>query len=198
MNMHRLAATSLLTIAATAVTAGTAYAQPGSVHPTVIRGSDHGVTYTSTLSPDRTGVTTTLGSGRFAETPDAAAVTITAPDGAALARVPLAYDVAGRHLELTPTIAAGGTRLTLTPTGRTTPVRDTRAFNNTVKAENVSAAVILGFGLDIVVGIVVGALIGAVIGLLVGALFLIVGAIPGVLIGLAVGAVVGGAIGLVL
>jgi ABC-type dipeptide/oligopeptide/nickel transport system permease subunit len=198
MRMHRFAATSLLTIAATAITAATANAQPSQVDPVAIRGSDHGVTYTSTLSQNRTGITTTLGAGRFAETPDATAVAITAPDGATIGRVPLAYDVAGRRLALTPTIAAGGTKLTLTPTGRTAPVRDARAFNNTVKAEQTSAVVLLGFGLDIVVGVVVGALIGAVIGLLVGALFLIVGAIPGVLIGLAVGAVVGGAIGVAL
>jgi hypothetical protein len=194
MRINKFAATALLTIAATGITAATANAAPVA-HPDVIRGADHGVSYTSTLSPDRTGVTTTLGSGQFAETPDATAVRVIAPDGATIARVPLAYEVAGRHLELTPTIAAGGTRLTLTPTGRTTPVRDARAFNNTVKAESVSATVILGFTVDIVVGAVVGALIGAVIGLLVGALFLIVGAIPGVLVGLAVGAVVGGCIG---
>lgn len=199
MKMRRFAATSILTIAATAITAATANAAPGAVDPVAIHGSDHGVTYTSTLSPDHKGVVTTLDSGRFVETPDSTAVTITAPDGVTIARVPLAYDITGRHLEVTPTIAAGGTQLTLTPTGPTSPVRDTRAFNNAVaKADNVSGLVILGFGLDIVAGIVVGALIGGVIGLLVGALFFIVGAIPGLLLGLAIGAVVGASIGVVL
>ncbi|MEU4343957.1 hypothetical protein AB0H00_22255 [Nocardia sp. NPDC023852] len=189
MRIKKFVVTSLLAIAATGIAAGTAHAGPGTIASTSTSGTDRGVTYTSGLSEDRTGVTTTLESGRFALTPDATAVTVTAPDGVVVASLPMSFQASGQQVRLSPDINTEGTALTLRPADKSTAVGDIAEYNqNVAQLKDIGAVGVVG-------GVVVGAAIGAVIGTLVGALFLVVGAIPGLFIGLVAGAVIGAFVG---
>lgn len=200
MKSHRFAAITLLAVAVTGITAGTSYAQPAASATPVVSQVDHGVAFTSGLSPDHRGVTTTLQSGRFELTRDGSAVTATSPDGSVLARVPMRVQAVGRQFQLSPQIDSSGRTLTIRSADLPdATVSDVQAFRDNVEriqaaqsAQPVVAKDVVLFGC--IPGLIAGAVIGGVIGAAIGALFLGVGIIVGLPVGVVIGAAIGCAI----
>ncbi|MEU7629703.1 hypothetical protein AB0C34_06905 [Nocardia sp. NPDC049220] len=172
MKLRKLLTTTLLTIAATGVTAATAYGQ-AEVPDQVIGGVDQGIAYTAAVAPDRSSATVTVTSGTFAVT-SGTIVTVRAPDGAAVATVPTTLQtVAGQQVRVTPEVDAAGTTLTLTPVGAAVPELGAPQFIGDAGTT------------------VAGVLIGCAVGTLIGLLFLIVGFLPGCVIGGIIGGIAG-------
>ncbi|WP_067470680.1 hypothetical protein [Nocardia amamiensis] len=171
MKLRKVVATTLLTIAATGVTAATAYGQ-AEVSDPAISGVDHGVAYTATVAPDRSSATVTLASGAFALTPDG--ITVLAPDGAVVASVPTTLQtVMGQHVRVSPEIDESATTLTLTPVGAAMPAPGALRF--------------IGDPQSTLGGLAIGCAIGAAVGLI----FFIVGVFPGCVVGGLIGAAAG-------
>ncbi|MGQ4598426.1 hypothetical protein [Nocardia sp. R6R-6] len=171
MKLRKVVATTLLTIAATGVTAATAYGQ-AEVSGPAISGVDRGAAYTATVAPDRSSATVTLTSGEFALTPDG--ISVLAPDGEVVAQVPTTVQsVLGQHVQVFPEIDAAATTLTLTPVGAAIPEPGAPRFIGDPQAT-------LG-------GVALGCAIGAAIGLI----FLLVGVFPGCVVGGLIGAAAG-------
>ncbi|MET7771033.1 hypothetical protein [Nocardia sp. NPDC005366] len=169
MKIRKLVAATVLTVAATGVTAATAYGSPAITDP-VIAGNDRGVEYTAAVAPDHSTATMTLASGRFVVTPEAG-ISVVAPDGTVVATVPTTLNtVAGQQVRVAPEVDAAATTLTLTPVGGA-PAR----------AEFIGDA-----GTT-----VAGVLIGCAVGALIGVLFFVAGFVPGCLVGGLIGGVIG-------
>ncbi|MGW4354173.1 hypothetical protein ACWELJ_19015 [Nocardia sp. NPDC004582] len=172
MRIAKFAATALLSVAALGVATVTAHGAPAPG----ISGTDRGVDYSVALAPDHSAVTTTLASGHFDLVNGA--VNVIAPNGATIASMPLAYQVADRSVSVLPTVDASGTTLTVHPAD---PADLATPTAEQVALQNISDG-----------SIVAGAAIGCVIGVLIGIWFFGVGAIIGCLIGGVIGAVIGG------
>ncbi|WP_039798363.1 hypothetical protein [Nocardia araoensis] len=171
MKFRKLVATTLLTIAATGVTAATAYGQAEVYEPTS-GGVDDVVASSVTVAPDRSSATITLDSGTFAVTPDM--ITVLAPDGEVVATVPTTLRSAlGQEVAVYPEMDADATTLTLTPVGAAIPEPGAPQFVG-------DAGSALG-------GVLIGCAIGAVVGLI----FLIIGVFPGCVLGGLIGGVAG-------
>lgn len=192
MAINKFAATALLAIGATGITAGAVNAGPTVVHTDVrlvasdgMRGADQGVPSTTSLDPDTSSISTTLDAGRFALSEDRKVVTLLNEAGAEAASLPMAVQFAGSKFLLDPRIDESGRTLTLTPIGAPALTPD---MKNQASLQFVDAASDLqrhqyNAG--------VGALIGLGIGILLGLPFAVVGAIPGGVIGAAIGALIG-------
>ncbi|MFI9408830.1 hypothetical protein [Nocardia gamkensis] len=171
MKFRELVATTLLTIAATGVTAATAYGQ-AEIYDPVVSGNESGVSYTTSVAPDRTSAVVTLDSGTFARTPGGIAVL--GPDGSVVTTVPTTMvSMFGQQVEVAPDIDAAGTTLTLSPVGAAVPEPGAPQFVG-------DAGSTLG-----------GVAIGCAIGALVGLVFFIVGVFPGCVVGGLIGAAAG-------
>ncbi|MEU6185671.1 hypothetical protein [Nocardia sp. NPDC047038] len=169
MKFRKLVATTLLTIAATGVTAATAYGQAEIYDPAL---GDDVVASSVVVAPDRSSATLTLASGTFAVTPDV--ITVLAPDGEVVATVPTTLRSAmGQQVAVAPEINADATTLTLTPVGAAIPEPGAPQFVG-------DAGSALG-------GVLIGCAIGAVVGLI----FLIIGVFPGCVLGGLIGGVAG-------
>ncbi|MET9028500.1 hypothetical protein ABZW96_23175 [Nocardia sp. NPDC004168] len=169
MKFRKLVATTLLTIAATGVTAATAYGQAEIYDPAL---GDDVVASSVVVAPDRSSATLTLASGTFAVTPDV--ITVLAPDGEMVATVPTTLRSAmGQQVAVAPEINADATTLTLTPVGAAIPEPGAPQFVG-------DAGSALG-------GVLIGCAIGAVVGLI----FLIIGVFPGCVLGGLIGGVAG-------
>ncbi|MGW4366343.1 hypothetical protein ACWEKT_11920 [Nocardia takedensis] len=178
MTVKKFAATALLAVAATGVTAGVAAAQPVPSSEFAVRGVDRGVSYVAAPTADGRGITATVESGRFLLAADSRSVTLTDAAGAVVATVPLGLQAAGTTIALTPGIDADGRTLTLRPqaeAGQTAQAIDEAADTLARKQYNAG------------VGAVIGAGIGAVIGFFLGG----VGALVTVPIGAGIGALIG-------
>ncbi|WP_433574726.1 hypothetical protein [Nocardia brasiliensis] len=195
MRAKKIAATTFLTLAATTVTAATAYGEPAP--DAVFSGTDRGVSYTAGLSSDSTGVSTTVQDGAFRLSDDLSTVTVTDRDGDILARLPMTVQAQGQQVRLDPQIDSAGTTLTLRPADNAgAAVSDPAAFRESVariqdvsrSSDGVVKDVVL---LGCVPGLVVGGLIGGIIGAVVGALLLIVGAVVAVPLAVLLGATLG-------
>jgi hypothetical protein len=188
MRINKFTAAAMLAIGATGVTAGTAYAAPAQAEPhtaparvapaSVLRGTDHDVSYQSVLAGDGSSVVTTLTSGTFTLTADRQGVTVADTAGNVVGTVPTRLDLAGRSLQVTPTIDRAGTRLTLTPVAASvTRLKDINSqqwfFYELQRAS-------------------LGGIVGAVIGGIIGLFGIIVGVIPGAIIGGIIGLIVAG------
>ncbi|MFJ1461019.1 hypothetical protein [Nocardia sp. N2S4-5] len=174
MRAKRIAATALLAIGATGVTAGVVGAAPAPAAEPGISGVDHGIAYVSAPTADHTGVTTTVATGSFALAQDGRAVTLTDVAGREVVTVPLAVQGAGGTVGLTPRIDPAGRTLTLTA--------------NSAAAQNIDEAETEARKQhNAVVGALIGAGIGAVIGFFLGG----VGALVTVPIGAGIGALIG-------
>ncbi|MFI6868186.1 hypothetical protein [Nocardia sp. NPDC050406] len=189
MRVEKFAATALLAIAATTIASGTVHAAPAaqpteSIHqPVLLRGDDHGVTFTSQLTADSGAVTTVLDTGTFALSATGDAIAVSDAQGRGIATVPLTYRAHGLDIALRPTIEKAGKELTLRPASvapeavREVALRDIGTAEERWNAELQRASF--------------GALIGGAIGLLIslpifGLLFF-----PVVLAAIAVGAGIG-------
>ncbi|MBF6074137.1 hypothetical protein IU498_05770 [Nocardia beijingensis] len=171
MTFRKLVATTLLTIAATGVTAATAYGQADIDGAAVSDGNEIG--YTATVAPDRSSAAVTLTAGSFTVTPDGS-VAVLGSDGSLVASVPTAVQSAfGQQVEVAPDIDATGTTLTLTPVGAAVAEPGAPQFIG-------DATTTLG-------GLAIGCAIGALIGLV----FFVVGVFPGCVVGGLIGAAAG-------
>ncbi|WP_433678113.1 hypothetical protein [Nocardia sp. CA-119907] len=171
MKIKKLMATTVLTVAATGITAATAYGSPEAPSETVLNGVDHGIEYTAAVAADRSDATITLASGRFVLTPDAG-ITVLAPDGSVVAAVPTTLQtVAGQQVQVTPEVDTAATTLTLTP----------------VNAPASGPLQFIGDAGTTVAGVLIGCAVGALIGLL----FFFVGLVPGCIIGGIIGGIAG-------
>ncbi|BCK57493.1 hypothetical protein [Nocardia wallacei] len=177
MRAKRIAATALLAIGATGVTAGVVGAAPAPAAEAGISGVDHGIAYVSAPTADHTGVSTTVTAGRFTLAPDGRAVTLTDVAGREVVTVPLAVRVAGGTVGLTPRIDPAGRTLTLTADSAAAQVAQHIDEAETQARKQHNA----------VVGALIGAGIGAVIGFFLGG----VGALVTVPIGAGIGALIG-------
>lgn len=172
MNIRKLVATAVLTIAATGVAAATAHGQ-AEVADAAFTGVDHGVAYTAAVAPDHSSATLTLASGKFVLTPDQG-ISVLAPDGSVVATVPTTLQsVSGQQVQVAPEVNAAATTLTLTPVGAATPEPGAPQFIGDAGTT------------------VAGVLIGCAIGFLIGLIFAIIGAIPGCIIGGIIGGIAG-------
>ncbi|WP_109527002.1 MULTISPECIES: hypothetical protein [Nocardia] len=169
MRANTFAATALLAIGATGITAGAAAAQPVSDTEAAIHGVEHGIGYVAAATADRTGVTATVDAGRFTLAPDAASVALTDNAGNIVASIPLAA------AQSTARISAEGRTLTFTPQSASAQAIDEAADTLARKQYNAG------------IGALVGAGIGAVLGFFLGG----VGALVTVPIGAGIGALVG-------
>ncbi|QLY32348.1 hypothetical protein H0264_08875 [Nocardia huaxiensis] len=176
--------------AATTIAATTATAEPapvGQQSPLRIDGTDHGVGFVAALSEDYRAAVGTLQAGRFLATFDGQAVLVTDDSGLEIATVPLKYDVAGKTLEITPSITDSGRRLTLTPVAESpVALRDINAQQRFFDVVQANLPAVAG-------GAAIGAALGFLIGFPAGLFIFDFITIP---ITTVVGAIVGGAIGL--
>ncbi|MBF6330424.1 hypothetical protein [Nocardia transvalensis] len=189
MRITKAIATAVLCLSATTVTAGVAGADPvPAERPGLgVNGTDHGVGYQVGLTPDSRAAVSTLQAGRFLATWDAESIAVTDDSGQMIASVPLRYDIAGKRIELTPTIEEAGRRLTLTPAAQTsTPLRDIDAQQRLfdVVQANLPA---------VATGAAIGAAIGFVVGFPAGLFVLDFITVP---ITTVLGGLIGGAAGL--
>lgn len=183
MKYTRFAATALLAVAATGVTAGTTYAAPADSAPAVqeqatspaVQGQDRGVDYAVALADAGRSIVTTVTGGAFALDADGTAVTLTNEAGEVVASIPLTGQQQGRDVAIAADVAADGSALTLTPAaGSVGGIKDISAqewFFAELQRASLGAAVgaVIGglLGLLGIVTVIPGAIIGGVIGLLV-------------------------------
>ncbi|MCP2315453.1 hypothetical protein APR12_000786 [Nocardia amikacinitolerans] len=185
MKYKKFAATALLAVAATGVTAGTTYAAPAeppaAQEQTALaaQGEDQGVGYTARLADAGKSILTTVTGGAFTLDADGKAVTLKNDAGEVVTTIPLAAREAsnGAPVEIAAAIDADGKSLTLTPKADVVAVQDIGA-QEWFFAELQRASL--------------GAAVGAVIGGLIGLLGLVVGVIPGAIIGGVIGLLVAG------
>ncbi|MFI9404973.1 DUF6861 domain-containing protein [Nocardia sp. NPDC052316] len=187
MKYKKFAATALLAIAATGITAGTAYAAP--VPPAVqdqttaaqpVKGTDQGVSYALQLADAGKSVVTSVTGGAFSLAADKQSVTLTNAAGEAVTTIPLTATAKGEQVEIAAAIADDAKQLTLTP--KVAP-----SANAPVAAEFIGAQEWFFAELQRAsLGAAVGGLIGAAIGFLFFGVGILPGAVLGALIGLAV------------
>ncbi len=182
MNVSKFAATALIAVAATGITAGAAYAEPvpapapaqSEAVPSV-QGADHGVGYISRLADAGKSVVTTVTGGKFSLDTDGKSVTLADNAGQVVTRFPLTVQPSGEKVEIAAAIDADGSQLTLAPKAATVTAKDISSqewFFAELQRASLGAAV--------------GAVIGGLIGLILGVFPLIPGAALGAVIGLLV------------
>ncbi|MFB7719510.1 hypothetical protein [Nocardia sp. NPDC056100] len=177
--IKKFAATAMLAIAATAITAGTAHAQPGVDQAT---GIDQGMSYTTGVDAAAATVTTVVDGGHFELSDDSKTVTLFGSAGAVTATLPMAVQVAGTTYPLAPHIDQAGRSLALTPIGAPalSPEQSVAAQRHFVDAAadlnrhqyNAGVGALIGLGIGAVLGLgvlslpfgAIGAGIGAIIG----------------------------------
>ncbi|WP_054813022.1 hypothetical protein [Nocardia arizonensis] len=176
MRAKKFAATALLAVGATGITAGVAAAQPVSNTEFGVRGVDHGIAYVAAPSADGRGITTSVDAGRFVLAADGRSVSLTDAAGGVVATVPLALRAVNQTIALAPRIDAEGRTLTLTPqadAAQTATAIDEAADTLARKQYNAGIGALIGAGIGAVIGFFlggVGALVTVPIGAGIGAL----------------------------
>lgn len=189
MRYKKFAATALLAIAATGVSAGTVHAAPapapgqeqGAAVPEVT-GSDQGVDYTLALAEAGRSVVTTVTGGAFSLASDKKSVVLTNAAGAEVTSIPLTVEAAGKPVEIAAEIDADSGRLTLTP--QVGPIAGAPAQAEFIGAQQ--------WFMNELQRASLGALVGGLIGAAIGLVFFGVGVIPGAVLGAVIGLAVAG------
>lgn len=191
MKYKKFAATALLAIAATGVSAGTAYAAPAPTPPAVqdqtaaapsVKGQDQGVSYALQLADAGKSVVTSVTGGAFSLAADQQSVTLTNAAGATVATIPLTQTAKGEQVRIAAAIADDATQLTLTP--QVTPTANAPVAADFIGAQDWFFAELQRASL--------GALVGGLIGAAIGILFFGVGILPGAVLGAIIGLAVAG------
>ncbi|MBF6454310.1 hypothetical protein [Nocardia cyriacigeorgica] len=191
MKYKKFAATALLAVAATGVSAGTSYAAPSPTPPAAqdqstavptVTGEDQGVDYTLELAEAGKSLVTTVTGGAFSLDTDDKTVTLKNADGAVVTTIPLTATAKGQPVEIAASVDADGSKLTLTPQVTPTAVAPSQA-------EFISAQ---GWFMAELQRASLGALVGGLIGAAVGILFFGVGILPGAVLGAIIGLAVAG------
>ena len=183
MIVKELTTAAAISAVALAITAGTAHAQPAPL-PTV-NGTDHGVSYQTSLSTADRSVITTVDTGLFSLSQNASTVTLSDSGGAPIAQIPLTYQVAGTDVAMAPSLGDAGRTLTLTaiqpaaaqPIANTAGAQDINSQQEFIEQMQRAAP---------------GALVGGVIGLMIGMIPFGTLAVPGAVIGATIGLVTAG------
>ncbi|MEU2036798.1 hypothetical protein [Nocardia amamiensis] len=187
MKYKKFAATALLAVAATGVTAGTAYAAPTppavqdqpATEPTVT-GTDQGVGYTLRLAEAGKSVVTSVTGGAFDVDADNHSVTLKNSAGETVTTIPLTATAKGQEVQIAASVADEGRQLTLTP--QVAPTANAPVAAEFIGAQEWFFAELQRASL----GALVGGLIGAAIGIVFFGIGILPGAVLGALIGLAV------------
>lgn len=123
MKYKKFAATALLAIAATGVSAGTAYAAPSPAAPATqhqaaaptVTGRDQGVDYALTLADAGKSVVTSVTGGAFTLAADKQSVSLRNAAGETVTTIALTATAKGQQVRIAAAIADDAKRLTLTP-----------------------------------------------------------------------------------
>ncbi|WP_454196543.1 hypothetical protein [Nocardia sp. Marseille-Q1738] len=187
MKYKKFAATALLAVAATGVTAGTAYAAPAppavqdqaAAEPTVT-GTDQGVGYALRLADAGKSVVTSVTGGAFSVDADKQSVSLKNSAGETVTTIPLTATAKGQEVQIAANVADEGRQLTLTP--QVAPTANAPVAAEFIGAQEWFFAELQRASL----GALVGGLIGAAIGIVFFGIGILPGAVLGALIGLAV------------
>ncbi|WP_280494001.1 hypothetical protein [Nocardia asiatica] len=187
MRYKKFAATALLAVAATGVTAGTAYADPTppaaqdqAAAAPAVTGTDQGVGYALQLADAGKSVVTSVTGGAFSVDTANQSVTLRNSAGETVTSIPLTATAKGQEVRIAAAVADEGRQLTLTPQVEPTA-------NAPVAAEFIGAQEWFFAELQrAALGALVGGLIGAAIGIVFFGVGILPGAVLGALIGLAV------------
>ncbi|MEU1993715.1 hypothetical protein ABZ511_04620 [Nocardia gamkensis] len=187
MRYKKFAATALLAVAATGVTAGTSYAAPtppaaqdqAAAAPTVT-GTDQGVGYALQLADAGKSVVTSVTGGAFSVDTDNRSVTLKNSAGETVTSIPLTATAKGQEVNIAAAVADEGRQLTLTP--QVAPTANAPVAAEFIGAQEWFFAELQRASL----GALVGGLIGAAIGIVFFGVGILPGAVLGALIGLAV------------
>ncbi|MFR9750000.1 hypothetical protein ACL02S_03070 [Nocardia sp. 004] len=189
MRYKKLAATALLAVAATGVTAGTGYAAPAppvtqdrTVIASKITGSENGVDYVLELADTGKSVVAGVTGGAFRVDADRQSVIMTNSAGEVLTTIPLTMTAGGQQVRVAAEITDADTRLMLTP--QLTPTADAPSTAEFVGAQEWFFAELQRASL--------GALVGGLIGGLIGLVFFVIGVVPGAALGALIGLAVAG------
>ncbi|WP_327118258.1 DUF3482 domain-containing protein [Nocardia sp. NBC_01730] len=189
MKYKKFAATALLAVAATGVTAGTAYAAPVPAPPAAqdqattsptVTGADQGVGYALQLADAGKSVVTSVTNGVFSLDTDKQSVSLKNAAGETVTTVPLVATAKGQQVQIAANIADEGRQLTLTP--QVAPTANAPVAAEFIGAQEWFFAELQRASL----GAAVGGLIGAAIGILFFGVGILPGAVLGAIIGLAV------------
>lgn len=121
MKFAKITTAAFLAVTAVGITAATANGQPtvATEQPAVVvpggaaSGVNHGIGYTTAVSPSDKTITWAVDRGRFEVAGDGSAVQLVADDGTTVDRTPLRSEVAGLPIAITPTISQDGRTVTL-------------------------------------------------------------------------------------
>ncbi|MFD6161021.1 hypothetical protein ACFWF7_42745 [Nocardia sp. NPDC060256] len=190
MKYKKFAATALLAIAATGVSAGTAYAAPVPAPPAVqdqaaaptVKGQDQGISYDLQLADAGKSVVTNVTGGAFSLAADKQSVTLTNAAGETVTTIPLTQTAKGEQVAIAAAIADDAKQLTLTP--QVAPTANAPVAAEFIGAQDWFFAELQRSSL--------GALVGGLIGAAVGILFFGVGILPGAVLGAIIGLAVAG------
>lgn len=187
MRYKKFAATALLAVAATGVTAGTSYAAPTppaaqdqSAAAPAVTGADQGVGYALQLADAGKSVVTSVTGGAFSVDTDNRSVTLKNSAGETVTSIPLTATAKGQEVNIAAAVADEGRQLTLTP--QVAPTANAPVAAEFIGAQEWFFAELQRASL----GALVGGLIGAAIGIVFFGVGILPGAVLGALIGLAV------------
>ncbi|MGY1897412.1 MULTISPECIES: hypothetical protein [Nocardia] len=187
MRYKKFAATALLAVAATGITAGTSYAAPTppaaqdqSAAAPAVTGTDQGVGYALQLADAGKSVVTSVTGGAFSVDTDNRAVTLKNSAGETVTSIPLTATAKGQEVRIAAAVADEGRQLTLTP--QVAPTANAPVAAEFIGAQEWFFAELQRASL----GALVGGLIGAAIGIVFFGVGILPGAVLGALIGLAV------------
>ncbi|MEU7629690.1 hypothetical protein AB0C34_06840 [Nocardia sp. NPDC049220] len=189
MRYKKFAATALMAVAATGVTAGTAYAAPTPAAPAAqdqaatsptVTGTDQGVGYLLQIADTGKSLVTSVTGGAFSLDSDQQSVSLKNSTGDTVTTIPLTATAKGQPVQIAANIADEGKQLTLTP--QVAPTANAPVAAEFVGAQEWFFAELQRASL----GAAVGGLIGAAIGILFFGVGILPGAVLGALVGLAV------------
>lgn len=192
MRTSRFTATTLVALAATALTTSAAHAQPAPTDaPLELRGSFHQVAYEVAATSDRRAAVATIQDGTFESTHDGRVVTVSDRDGNVVAALPMTLRIGDQRVALAPALEDAGHRLTVAPVAMTdAPLRDIGAQERFyAEAEKAMPTILAGAGIGAAIGFIVGFPLGLFV---IDFITVPAAAVAGAAIGAMAGFVIGG------
>ncbi|MFI9415319.1 hypothetical protein [Nocardia gamkensis] len=192
MRTSRFTATTLVALAATALTTSAAHAQPAPTDaPLDLRGSFHQVAYEVAATSDRRAAVATIQDGTFESTHDGRVVTVSDRDGNVVAALPMTLRIGDQRVVLDPVLEDAGHRLTVAPVAMTdAPLRDIGAQERFyAEAEKAMPTILAGAGIGAAIGFIVGFPLGLFV---IDFITVPAAAVAGAAIGAMAGFVIGG------
>ncbi|MEU1998896.1 hypothetical protein ABZ511_31055 [Nocardia gamkensis] len=192
MRTSRFTATTLVALAATALTTSAAHAQPATTDaPLDLRGTFHQVAYEVAATSDRRAAVATIQDGTFEATHDGRVVTVSDRDGNVVAALPMTLRIGDQRVVLDPVLEDAGHRLTVAPVAMTdAPLRDIGAQERFyAEAEKAMPTILAGAGIGAAIGFIVGFPLGLFV---IDFITVPAAAVAGAAIGAMAGFVIGG------